>query len=139
MYSIKKSAKMYLSTNILLEIFTIEGSDGLRFKFIDLSTLRKLTLWCDEVASLIKQIINHEEMNVRHPYSWRELICNTFSIKRIFNSPKYILMKKYHQKIILDKLAIKNLILMDKHLDRLRDTFGAKIRYDLNYKQLFAE
>lgn len=139
MYSIQKTGKIYLSTNIKLLIFPIEGCDGLRFKIVDLSTSRKVTLRRDELTKLIKQIKEYEKVNVMHPHSWRELICNTFSLKRIFNSSKYILLNKYHQKITLDKLAIKNLILMEKRLDNIDKEFGSQIRYDLDYKKLFEE
>lgn len=111
---IKKCAEIYLSCNTKMEFFSIRDYDGIRIKITDLKTRQYITLWNDEIYKLIHQIIAYETVNEGHPTTWKEFLCRTFCIEPLLYSAQYILLTKYHKRIILDRQSIATLMNM-KH------------------------
>ena len=93
-----------------MEFFTTYGARAVRVKIIDLRTRRYIVLWDDEMYKLIYQIVVYESVEESHPVSWKDFLCCAFSLRRIFPPAKYILLTKYHTRIILDKECIDALV-----------------------------
>jgi hypothetical protein len=137
MERVKKCAKVYLSCNVKMEFFRIEGCEGIRIKIIDLTTGRCITLWNDEVYRLIRQLAAYEAVNVDHPHTWKEFLSQAFSLKRYFNPSKYILMTKYFERIILDRQAVATLVRMQHSFKDSIAAFIPQHVVDCNYKRYF--
>lgn len=138
MNHVKKCARTYLSCNIRMEFFSIDGCQGIRVKIIDLTTRRFITLWDHEVFKLICQIDAYESVEESHPTSWKEFFSQAFSIKRLFlHSSKYILLAKYGERIILDRLAIASLIDMKREYSTFIMSITPHDICDLDYMKRF--
>lgn len=122
-----------------MEFFSICGCEGIRVKITDIETRRHITLWCDEVYKLMRQIVKYEAVEKSHPSTFIEFLCQTFSIRPLLESSKYILLTKYHKRIILDKQCIATLITMNYDFDDYIKSITPHFVYDLDYKRAFKE
>lgn len=136
---VTRCAKIYLSCNTKMEFFTINGCQGVRVKITDIESRRYITLWDDEVYRLMRQIVEYEAVEERHPSTLREFLCHTFSIRPLLDSSKYILLTKYHKRIILDKQCIATLISMNHFFNDFIDSITPSTVYDMEYKVMFRE
>lgn len=89
-------------------VITVET---IRCEIVNRETHQSIILWNGDVIRLIKQIIQFDGVNIQHPNEWIPLHCNTFHIKRFFDSTKLLIIMKYNhnEHIMLDELAVKSI------------------------------
>lgn len=122
--------EIFLSSNMTMQFYTIDNSQRILIRIVDVGRGCCITLWHDQVSKLINQIKRFDEINIRHPTSWKQdsdFICNAFCIRRQLYSSRIVIMTNNYENISLDDAAIMNLSMLEFNFKSIIQGLQSKI------------